>query len=390
MSIPAPLGSCAFPAASSSQGRTVAADDVRELTAFATRGLVPMFDEGKQLFCFRLLRTESGLIREGTSPRYTVMTLLGLKQLELAGLSSPFDLKSIYAALLRDTDWIQGAGDLGLLIWLTASFDPDRLSDFIVKFDCETALDRYRDIRDGLTMELAWFLSGLAHAGATSSKLERALTDVSMRTFHLLEENQGEYGFFGHMNAKKSLQGRLRGRIGSFADQVYPIYAMSKFGKALQIEEALGSASYCAKAICEAQGKWGQWWWLYDAKSGRVSSRYPVYSVHQHGMAPMALLAVEGATGRSFREHIHRGLQWIYGANELGTDMRDLPKSLIWRCVLPGDRHARFWEVALSTIRSRKTDRHAGALEVLHEQRPYEFGWLLFALAGNSWASFGE
>ena len=80
-------------------------------------------------------------------------------------------------------------------------------------------------------MELAWFLSGLAHAAETCPKLVGTLTDLSVETYHRIEENQGEYGLFGHMSTKKSLRGRLRGRIGSFADQVYPIYAIVEIRK---------------------------------------------------------------------------------------------------------------------------------------------------------------
>jgi hypothetical protein len=199
-----------------------------------------------------------------------------------------------------------------------------------------------------------------------------------------VEENQGEFGLFGHMSTEKSLMGRLRGRIGSFADQVYPIYAMSKFAKAFHVEDPLGPALECATAICAAQGKSGQWWWLYDARSGRVSSRYPVYSVHQHGMAPMCLFAVEETTGQSFRESIYQGLRWIYGENELGIDMRDGAQSLIWRCLAPGNWQTKFWEMAWSAIRPTNEHMQVPSLEVLYEQRPYEFGWLLFAFAKNS------
>src|SRR6202040_2991096 len=105
--------------------------------------LVPMFNVDKQLFCHRLLRAELGIVREGVSPRYTIMTLLGLRELELAGINSPFDMQAIYASLKRDFNWIQGVGDLGLLIWLVATFQPDELGNVIGTFDCETALQRY-------------------------------------------------------------------------------------------------------------------------------------------------------------------------------------------------------------------------------------------------------
>jgi hypothetical protein len=312
------------------------------------------------------------------------MALLGLREAEVAGLESPFDTRAIYRSVVRDTKWIQGVGDLGLLIWLTAVFEPEGVVRILEKFECESALNRYSDARATRTMELAWFLTGLAHAAETSPKLLNALMDLSVETYHRIEGNQGEYGLFGHMGVRGSLAGRLRGRIGSFADQVYPIYAISKFAKSFQVEDPLGPASECARAICGAQGELGQWWWLYDSLAGRTSSRYPVYAVHQHGMAPMALFAAEEAIGQSFRSHIFKGLNWIYGANELGTDIRDTSDDLIWRCIRPKNSQSKYWEMAASLIRSPREDSGNDSLRVLYEQRPYEYGWLLFAFAKHS------
>jgi hypothetical protein len=70
------------------QPDSVPSCQVRALVSLAARGLVAMFDADKQLFCHRLLRTEQGLVREGLSPRYTIMTLLGLRELEMAGIDS--------------------------------------------------------------------------------------------------------------------------------------------------------------------------------------------------------------------------------------------------------------------------------------------------------------
>jgi hypothetical protein len=358
--------------------------DLLDLLSLASRGLVPMFDASRQQFCHRLVRTDEGIVSEGLSPRYTIMTLLGLRELELGGIRSPFDLHAIYSSFVRDTQWIEGIGDLGLLIWMTAAFEPDQVQSVLDQFEYDTALDKYPDARAARTMELAWFLAGLAHAAETSPKLLTALMDVSVETYHRIEGNQGEYGFFGHMGTKNSLAGRVRGAIGSFADQVYPIYAISKFAKAFQVEDPLGRALECASAICRAQGDLGQWWWLYDSISGRTSSRYPVYAVHQHGMAPMALFAVEEATGQNFGKFISKGLNWIYGANELRVDMRDPGSDLIWRCIQPKKAQSKYWEMATSLVRAPQEDFSGESLKVLYEQRPYEYGWLLFAFAKHS------
>lgn len=242
--------------------------DIRELTLLAARGLVQMFDAEKQLFCHRLVRTERGLVREGLSPRYTIMTLLGLRELEQAGVASPFDIQTIYETLAGDISWIRCVGDLGLMVWITAAFAPDELEAWFRRIDLETALDRYPDARHARTTELAWFLSGLTHAAMTSGKRATDLTDLAVETYHRIEQNQGEYGFFGHMAVTKSVAGILRGRIGSFADQIYSVYAMSKFATAFDVEEPLDAALDCASALCNAQGELGQWWWLYDEERG--------------------------------------------------------------------------------------------------------------------------
>lgn len=384
MSTRVPLGSEAPWPVEQARTGNLAKHDLRELIAFATRGLAGMLDPSEQLFCHRLVRANSGLVREGISRRYSIMTLLGLRELKSIGSDCPYDLPAMYAALKNNIAWIKGVGDLGLMIWLTASFEPDGLEELLRTFNCETALERFPDAREGRTMELAWFLTGLAHAAEASPKLLSTVTDVCVETYHRLEENQGEFGLFGHMGAKSSLVGRLRGHIGSFADQVYPMYAMSKFASVLHVEDPLGPALECATAICSAQGDLGQWWWLYDTKNGKVSSRYPVYSVHQHGMAPMGLFAVEEATGQCFDEFVYKGLNWIYGANELGVDMRDSAENLIWRCQLLVHKQAKYWEMALSVVRPPNEDTPSRPLRVLFEERPYEFGWLLFAFAKRS------
>src|SRR5581483_9226727 len=140
-------------------------------------------------------------------------------------------------------------------------------------------------------------------------------------------------------------------------------YAFSKLAKPFGIEEPLGEALKCANAVCLAQGNLGQWWWLYDSHNGQLSSHYPVYSVHQHGMAPMALFALEHASGQRFTESIYKGLQWAYGANELGASMRETAHNLIWRCIMPKSPRAKYWEMAMNRLRPTVEGIHIGPLK---------------------------
>ena len=358
---------------------TIKTPDICELNRLAVQGLVPMFLPEKQVFSFRIVKTGQGMVNEGVSPRYTIMTLLGLRELERSGARTPFDVNGIYASFMKDTSWIEGAGDLGLLIWMVAKLAPEQLDGVFQKYNLETALDRYTDAREARTMELAWFLTGLAHAGLAVPDKLASLRGLAEKTYNLLKQNRGQSGYFGHLNSSKSLAGFLRGHVGSFADQVYPIYGMSKYAMAYQLEEPAKLALDCANNICRAQGELGQWWWLYNSRSGQLASKYNVYSVHQQGMAPMALIAAEEATGQSFQEAIYKGLRWLPGANELGVDMRDLSQGFIWRCIYSQQKSSKYLNVLRSILGLPAGTPPASDLKVLYEDRCYELGWLLYA-----------
>jgi len=195
-----------------------------------------------------------------------------------------------------------------------------------------------------------------------------------------LRSNQGSFGFLGHRAAGLGPRG-WRGRIGSFADQVYPIYAFTMYARAFGVEAALDAARLCADAICRVQGPLGQWWWHYDASTGRVVQRYPVYSVHQEAMGPMALLALQQATGLEYGRFIARGLRWIYGCNELGVDMRDPKTGVVWRSLRFSSKPRLIQQELRGWTRPGSEAVPVSGLTVLHECRPYELGWLLYAFS---------
>ena len=359
--------------------------DVPEICALAANGLVAMLDPVKQLFCYRLNQTPQGPVREGLSHRYTVMSLLGLHRLEAGGRRSlPVDTRRVFDALHADLAWADNIGDLGLLLWLCGLTRPEHLEKIYSDLDVKGALARFPGAGKGVTMELAWFLSGLAHAALAGGYNLPGLPALTAKTFSLLTANQGKHGTFGHLAGGGSVIGALRGRIGSFADQVYPIYALAKFGEAFQNRTALESAQRCAEAICRAQGSLGQWWWHYDAVTGKVFQRYPVYAVHQHGMAPLALFAFGDAAGLDFSESIYKGLAWIGGNNELSRDLREPSSNLIWRSVYRGNTGKMYIREFADFLRGASGPASAGDLMITFECRPYELGWLLYAFAGRA------
>ena len=375
------------PAAPSSQAQA----KVDRIVKLALEGLPPMFNEGRQLFCYKLKKTDRGLVQEGISQRYTMMTLLGLHRYEQAGGTSPIATEPVLNTLLADLGWIEDIGDLGVLLWLCGVVAPDRLAKIEKQLPIAQALSTYPAAKRGVTMELAWFLTGLSYWCSAFPNRRPQIEGLAVATFEQLKINQGDRGFFGHLCTSSSFKGLSRGRIGSFADQVYPIYGMTQFSQAFGHAEAGKRAMLCARGICDVQGPMGQWWWHYDSTGGQVVDGYPVFSVHQHAMGPMTLFRIGEAAGQDFRPWIYKGLEWINSRNELGFEMEDASAKLVWRCIYRSQRSlSRYLNTALGRYSVPIQHDRAQDLEVLFECRPYELGWLLYAFANEAGGGSGS
>jgi hypothetical protein len=362
--------------------RKAGTSSVSELCDLAATGLVAMLDPERQIFCDVYNRTEQGMRREGLSPRYTMMTLLGLHRYERSGRHSPVAIAPVLNALLHDTGWIHSAGDLGLLLWMCAELVPERLPEVYRQVGAQGALARFADGRQGYTMEVAWYLTGIAHCYLAGHGDLSGLAEQAVAARQILEGNCGVSGVYGHLSRSKSWAGLVRGRIGTFADQVYPTIALARLSQALKDDRARQMALRTAEKMCELQAPLGEWCWHYDSVSGKVVSRYPVYSVHQHAMGPMMLFAASEATGCDFSEAIYKGLAWISGHNELHRDFVEPSLGLVWRSIYLDSING-YVDAALRYLGMRCGTADGTKLKVRYECRPYELGWLLYAFAGR-------
>jgi hypothetical protein len=178
----------------------------------------------------------------------------------------------------------------------------------------------------------------------------------------------------------------LRRHVCCFADQVYPIHALSHYYLLTGEKSALHAAELCAGRICREQGEAGQWWWHYDYRNGRVIEGYPVYAVHQDAMAPMALFALRNAGGTDFTDAFVRGVSWLASSPELGGGtLVDASADLIWRKVARREprKLTRYVQaIAARTLRSLRVpamDAIFPPCAIDFEDRPYHLGWLLYA-----------
>ncbi len=310
---------------------------------------------GTDIMCQDASLHDGLLMKSGESFRYSAMALLGLKK---AGKLEKRHMP-IFSRLSKEVSTLSNAGDIGLYIWLASELkekiEPRVMERFVSLAKSCTA-----------TMELSWCLIAMTRlwkANATDA-------DDAKNIFEKIKNNFNAETSLFHYSAEK-------GRLSTFNNQVYPIHALSEYNILSSDENALDIASRCAEKICALQGTDGQWWWIYDVDKGVVSDGYPVYAVHQDGMAPMALFALRNAGGPNFSANVKRGLLWLHKPPEVSGELVDEKEKIIWRSV----RRKSFLRKicsGLARLGMRPFNR-MGLFEINHETRPYHYGWILYA-----------
>jgi hypothetical protein len=353
------------------------AELARRLLRLAGGGLAAAYQQGEFAFTLNGSPAPGGgwqVRPAGVSPRYAAIAALGLlrlpepEQRRILGGDSARDLIGLLAKRLDELDSL---GDVALLCWAAAEA---RHSEF------PHALQRLADLSRGdgpqEVVSVAWVVTALV-AARELAYVEPQLAQARSR---LLAARGTVYP---HVTGGG---GRwYRAHVGSFADQVYPIQALARLHASAGDATALAAADAVAGAICRAQGPAGQWWWHYDARSGDVVEGYPVYSVHQHSMAPMALLDLAEAGGGRYLGSIARGLRWLAAPPETGEDLILDQPPVTWRKVARRDRRKAVRGIRAAATRVRPglrltvLDRMFPPGVVDHECRPYELGWLLVA-----------
>lgn len=350
---------------------------VPRLRALALRALAPMYRPDQRLFVFRVRRAPGGIVAEGLSRRYTAITLIGLAgepEPAVAAVLGGHDLHDVCARLMGDVDRDSSLGDAALTAWAAAAVGyPDR----------EPAWKRLLALApvegDHPVVEVSWALAALAlDAKAPLGDLRERLAR------RLIASLDPRSGIFPHTLGSNGAG--LRSHVSCFADLVYPIHALAHHARLGGDREALDAATRCGRDVSGRQGPAGQWWWHYDRRTGDVVEGYPVYAVHQDAMAPMALFALQEASGLDLTAPIRQGLAWLAAAPELGGgSLIDEGADLVWRKVArrePG-KLSRYAQAAASRLHpALRVPGLAAAFPpgaIDHEDRPYHLGWLLHA-----------
>jgi len=355
---------------------------VRRLRTLAVCSLARMYLPQEKLFAFRLKRTSRGELTEGISRRYTATALIGLASedehiaAEVLGRHSRED---VCGRLIADCEKSQELGEIALTTWAARMLQHTHAHKAV---DTLRLIDPTKGIYP--TVELSWALTALVVNGSKATDMVHAkrIADVLMGSF------KPESGLFPHNPSRKSLF-LLRDHVCCFADLVYPIQALSYYHLATGDSQAAKIACSCAERMCQLQGLQGQWWWHFDVRTGRVLERFPVYSVHQDSMAPMALFALFQATGRDYSESIKKSLRWLTNPPEIPQSLIDMERNVIWRKVTRREPRRLVRGLQATVSRLHPSFRLPGLnmifppVSIDYESRPYHMGWILHAWPGD-------
>ncbi len=351
-------------------------DYIRLLKAYAFRGIERMYVPDRNRFVFRIKRDGDGTVSEGLSLRYTAITLIGLSNEDSAAVDDLLGkgtVEVIFASIVGDINKVTNVGDAALCLWAANAWkikDRGAFLRHLVTFDPVS--------RAYPLVELSWVLD------AFCAERELAAAELAHQmAARLLNVFNSKSGLFPHIVGERS--GGLRSHVTCFADAVYPTLALSHYHQRFNDPGALKTAVACADAICKLQGRAGQWWWHYDYRTGTVVEGYPVYSVHQDAMAPMALFAATEAGGPDYSAPIKKGLDWLAHSPEIRGSLVDSEADLIWRKVArrePG-KITRYLQAGASRLHPKlrvpDLDRIAPAVAIDYENRPYHLGWIMYA-----------
>jgi hypothetical protein len=309
----------------------------------------------------------------------TAICLIGLHRagIDISALS--IEPRKAIEAMCLEARQRNYPGSVGLVIWANALWSQLEFSQLLEQ--CGLAKIRPVDLISPLTtMETAWLVSGLLHE-YERSKNPSVSTNLTVALDELMGRIEERSNLVTHASERAPLKHRARKWVPNFADQIYSVQALALAALVRGDAAALRASDACAERLVQLQGSLGQWWWHYDPRDGTVAQGYPVYSVHQHAMAPMALMTLAAAGGRNHDGPVELSHCWI-DENEFGVSMLDRATGTIWRDVAPKDgRLRRAVRLARNAVGFKlphaPLDRSTLALN--YETRPYEWAWCLYA-----------
>jgi hypothetical protein len=319
---------------------------------------------------------------KGSSVRYAAISQIGIAKWLKYHPNDKGNLPELWPKISDNFRNITNIGDVALSLWAGIQSYADNCEKFARELkECWPVQSSQCN-----AVELGWIVQVCLMAqqfdfGKTD--LKHVLNDSHRQLLSLFDAGAGL--FYRHL--RPGLKAIISRHISCFADQVYPIVALSNYGFLYNHQQSIDFAAQATEKICQYQGRLGQWWWHYDVTHRRICEEYPVFSVHQDGMAPMAIMASDRASKQDHSDKVKLGVQWNFGVNELGENLVHQKEGFIWRDIERNEptKLSRKMRSICSVAGLSRLHHLAGKWVknfcINYECRPYHLGWILYAWA---------
>lgn len=359
---------------------------IDSLCKTAKAGLYRFYEEtSEELPYTATITPDNEWTSSGFSIRYAAISQIGIAEWLKTHPEDRAHLPNLWPKIIDNYHNITDIGDLALVLWAAVANKADNCE--LLARTLSTSWQSQANLCNAV--ELGWIIQACTLALSEQGHLKPHIGPVlNQAKTNLVSLFRPQQNLFQRHN-RTGLAEIISRRIACFADQVYPILAMSTYGLLFNDKQSIEIAAIATEKICRLQGPLGQWWWHYDTSRGEVSEEYPVFSVHQHAMAPMAIMASDKASGENHLREIELSLRWIFGNNELNSDMVLDNIGIIWRDIEKREpvKLSRGLRSLLCISNLHSLNKLAGkcfiGFRINYECRPYELGWILYTWANS-------
>lgn len=333
-------------------------------------------------FC---LRNKKGkLLLQGHSMRYALILHIGICEWLKYHPNDRDKLPSAWPYISQNIENIKSVEDAALLLWAAVEEGYNNIPPLT-----EQLRILWKEQSEKCnSLELGWILKSCLVLIDSFPDFHSTAEILITETKNILLNNFNKESKLFQRHTREGFKNKIGRSISCFADQVYPILALSHYFVKFKDEAILEVVKQATDRICRFQGELGQWPWHYDVLNNRICEKYPIFSVHQDSMAPMAIFASDAITGSNHTENINHSIQWLFKKNELNIDMVIEDQGIIWRDLERKElgKFSRIINAILASMNIKnlvnERDKSTYKYKINYEFRPYHYGWLLY-----TWAS---
>lgn len=337
------------------------------------------------------LQTAGGLFRgtpevdpgggeaDGSSAlRAGAIVLLGLLRADEVGLKHPFSTGALRTRVLGDLSGPDaGPGELGLALWAESRADGGAVNEItgLVPGKLPKGFDRIP------LHALAWLVSGLTEASTRVGGGPELDSLLEQAAAALIARAVSSTGFASDHHH------RIGGGMTPVSGQFHALTALCQLQRADRADTAAEPAGRLLSALLDIQREDGSWPGVVDPVRGEAAALYPVFTVTQVAIAPIALrisreIGLPGETEAASSAAI----AWADGNNRLGFDLVHEKEARLDRAIMPRRKPgavSRGFTSAARRLRGRLPEPDRTDLILDPEVSSEDLGWVLEAWAGR-------